>query len=287
MHLSKKNLHFSQVQGLLRLSDSMNASTLDITFKIHDGLFIKKHMAETWVDSCPHADPFSRLYYIDGGKGVLDYDNRTYHLKEGTCYLFPAHRPIRHYSSPGLTHYYVHFTAHMPGGQSLFQATDWVCEKRMDDRSATCAAMLRIIEAPVTPTDILQRQSALLNMVQMFLGRFTQTQSEWHKRFQTVLEYINDHLDERVSLTRLAKLVALHPNYFSNMFKAVFGISPREHVMRKRIERAQMLLWQTDLRINEIGAAIGHDDPAYFCRFFKRRTGLTPLAYRQQRGHTS
>ena len=255
----------------------------DITFRVLEGGFIDGHPARMWSDSGPHADPFSRLYYIDGGEGRLEYAGRTFALKPGWLYMFPSHYPIFHRPSPGLVHYYVHFTAHVPGALSLFDVTEWGCEKAVTDRKRMREAMLRMMLVPESPSDVLRRQVDLQGVVAEFLEGFTDDVSSGTRRFTAVVEYIHEHLAEKIPLSALAGISSLHPNYFSNLFTGALGVSPREYIMTKRIERAQLLLWRTDMRVSEVADAVGCEESAYFCRVFKKRTGMTPRMYRSQR----
>jgi AraC-like DNA-binding protein len=60
------------------------------------------------------------------------------------------------------------------------------------------------------------------------------------------------------------------------------GCSPKEYVLRVRLNRSKELLAETDLTVAEIGRRVGHEDPAYFTRMFTNRTGMPPSAFRRQ-----
>ncbi|MGW0232314.1 AraC family transcriptional regulator [Actinopolymorpha singaporensis] len=60
------------------------------------------------------------------------------------------------------------------------------------------------------------------------------------------------------------------------------GCSPKEYLLRIRLNRAKELLAESDLTVAEIGRLVGHDDPAYFSRLFTRRTGMAPRDFRTQ-----
>ncbi|MGF1641032.1 MAG: GlxA family transcriptional regulator [Rhodospirillales bacterium] len=64
-------------------------------------------------------------------------------------------------------------------------------------------------------------------------------------------------------------------------FKAATGTTLIEHVQNLRIEEAKRLLETGPTAIEAISAAVGYEDPAFFRRLFRRRTGLTPGAYRR------
>ena len=60
------------------------------------------------------------------------------------------------------------------------------------------------------------------------------------------------------------------------------GYSPLAYQTRLRIERAKDLLRNTSLRVSEIAAQIGYQNPMYFSSTFKKHTGMTPLEYRDK-----
>lgn len=246
---------------------------------------MERHTAFTWADTGPHTDPFCRLYYINGGTGELLYNSRVYTLSKGNFYLFPGSLPIFHKPSPGLNQYYVHFTAQLAGGMSLFDVTEWDCVRKAPDSRAACRIMSSIIDEPDSPSGMLARQSELQGIVAGFLTGFSEVSSRGEfvrKRFAAVLEHIHGHITERISIYTLAGLAGLHPNYFSNLFTDIFGMPPREYILRKRTERAQLLLWTTGMPVKQVADAAGFEDASYFCRVFRRRVGMTPQMYRRQ-----
>jgi transcriptional regulator GlxA family with amidase domain len=74
----------------------------------------------------------------------------------------------------------------------------------------------------------------------------------------------------------------LNARTFSRRFRAVTGVSPIEYVQALRIEEAKQMLETDVLSNDEVGSAVGYDDPASFRRVFKRGTGLSPAAYRKK-----
>jgi transcriptional regulator GlxA family with amidase domain len=69
---------------------------------------------------------------------------------------------------------------------------------------------------------------------------------------------------------------------FKRRFSAATGYTPLEYVQALRIEQAKQMLESEDTSIEEVGAAIGYEDPTFFRRLFKRRAGVTPAQYRQR-----
>ena len=69
---------------------------------------------------------------------------------------------------------------------------------------------------------------------------------------------------------------------FLRRFYKSLGETPGRYVMRKRLEKAKRLLTQSSLKIHQIASVCGFESPYYFSNQFKKETGLTPSAYRQQ-----
>ena len=96
------------------------------------------------------------------------------------------------------------------------------------------------------------------------------------------IQYINQHYYERLTLEQVAGVVSLSPTYLSGLFKAEMGQTFTEYIMNLRIERSQQLLRQTDLPLTEISQMTGFETQQYFNRVFKKRTGMSPLKYRNR-----
>jgi YesN/AraC family two-component response regulator len=92
--------------------------------------------------------------------------------------------------------------------------------------------------------------------------------------------FIKEHFAEPLTLSKVAKQVAVNPAYLSYSFSKHCGQNFLEYVTRYRISKAKELLRQTSLQIQEIAHQIGYTDIAYFTRVFRRETGQTPGSYR-------
>jgi AraC family transcriptional regulator len=102
-------------------------------------------------------------------------------------------------------------------------------------------------------------------------------------RLQRVLEYMQAHLDQELSLAALASIAQMSPYYFSRLFKQSTGLSPHQYLLRQRIERAKELLAGPRCRTAEVSDALGFPHQSHFTTTFHRWVGTTPRQYRQQR----
>lgn len=103
-------------------------------------------------------------------------------------------------------------------------------------------------------------------------------------KLRRVSEYVRAHLGEEVLVEDMAAVVSISPHHFSRLFRATTGETPRQFVMRHRLEEAERLLLETDEKIAGIAGQVGYRDASHFASIFRRRTGFTPREYRRQHG---
>lgn len=98
---------------------------------------------------------------------------------------------------------------------------------------------------------------------------------------KAALVYLHQNYAQRLTRQEIADAVGVSSNYLSRIFHQEVGLSAWDCLNRLRILKAQELLRRSPASIAEVAAQVGFDDPAYFSRMFRRRTGQSPQAYRQ------
>jgi len=98
-----------------------------------------------------------------------------------------------------------------------------------------------------------------------------------------LMEFIEEHLAEEISLTALAELSGLSLYHFARAFTQSFGLPPHRYHMARRMDCARNLLRKLTLSVTEIGIQTGFRETSSFTRAFRRFTGLTPTEYRRLR----
>lgn len=96
-----------------------------------------------------------------------------------------------------------------------------------------------------------------------------------------VKKYINENFHKDISMDDAAKETNLSYHYFSKFFKDSTGKSFVEYLTELRVEKSKELLCGTNDSIKEICYKIGYSDPNYYCKIFKKVTGMTPTEYRE------
>ncbi|MFB7517770.1 AraC family transcriptional regulator [Streptomyces sp. NPDC056144] len=87
--------------------------------------------------------------------------------------------------------------------------------------------------------------------------------------------------EEARSVRECAELIGVTPGHLTAAVRAASGRTPGALIREARTREAQRLLVGTELSIRQVARRVGFDDPAYFCRFFRRETGRSPGDFRK------
>jgi len=98
-----------------------------------------------------------------------------------------------------------------------------------------------------------------------------------------IKRYVDQNLAGDLSLTHIADLVGFNRSYLSRLYKQKTGKGLSEYILDVRLQKAKELLHQPAMKIHEISDALGFESAAYFTRFFKRMTNLTPTEFREMK----
>ncbi len=99
-------------------------------------------------------------------------------------------------------------------------------------------------------------------------------------RFRPLLDHIDSSFMNPITTAEMAYVCKMSPNHFLKVFHDYFGQAPHEFLNTYRLERACVLLINTDLSITDIACDCGFYDASYFVKVFKKYKGLTPKKYR-------
>ncbi len=111
----------------------------------------------------------------------------------------------------------------------------------------------------------------------------TATVATYHARFRKVLEYIDAHLDDDLTVDRLCNVAAFSKYHFHRQFSELFGVSVYKYVQLNRLKRASyQLAFRDRSQIIDIALESGYESPESFARAFKKSIGQTPSEFRKQ-----
>ncbi len=100
---------------------------------------------------------------------------------------------------------------------------------------------------------------------------------------EKMVNYFEDHFNEKISLDQVAENMYLSPFYISKIFKSETGDTPIRHLINIRLEKAKELL-ENGYKgsIQEVAASVGYDDAYHFSKLFKKHYGVSPSQVRKQ-----
>ncbi|MGG4392838.1 helix-turn-helix transcriptional regulator [Paenibacillus thiaminolyticus] len=114
-------------------------------------------------------------------------------------------------------------------------------------------------------------------------SRKSGTRSELYKRVHIGHDYMSAYYDRPITLTDIARAACLSPNHFLRSYKQLFGRSPHQYIMEKRLQAAKQLLLHTEKSVTEICLEVGFHSPGSFSSLFSRRFGVPPSRLRPKR----
>lgn len=96
------------------------------------------------------------------------------------------------------------------------------------------------------------------------------------------LDYIHHNFTYRIRIEDIARYVGLDRTYLFKLFVKNVGTAPQEYLIRYRLEHAASMLKETKLSTSQIAYSCGFRDSPSFCKHFKARYDISPLAYRKK-----
>ncbi|MBD2652398.1 response regulator transcription factor [Synechocystis sp. FACHB-383] len=106
--------------------------------------------------------------------------------------------------------------------------------------------------------------------------------STGHYRLQPTLDYIQEHLDQGITVEFLAGAIGMSTAYFCRFFQKEMGCSPYQFIIQQRVERAKIILLERELPISEVALRCGFSSHSQLNYHFRNLLGITPKEYRSR-----
>ncbi len=225
------------------------------------------------------------------GEGKLKLNGTEHIVKPGMgMLLFPGQKHEYHALSGSWEVDWIIFDG--SGAASLFEtvgiAGTSVFALASPDR--LLSHMRELLRAALTPQELTLSNYACSAILYTILTEIIQRVSAWgsdtvgqqYERLKPVLDYIDQHYAEEITLQSLAELLGVTPEYFCHLFKKTTGIRPIRYVNQVRINKSkQLLLDNVQRSMQDIARQVGFESASYYGAMFKRLERLTPGAFRR------
>lgn len=147
------------------------------------------------------------------------------------------------------------------------------------------ALRLQITDYILKPVNYEEFGACIDNLkISLFQQKVSSAQEPEAREERTITgitRYLQEHLAGEVSLSVLAEVFHLNPQYISQLFKSEIGVNFLTYLTNIRMEKAKKLLLSTSLSIAEVAEQSGYGDYRVFTKVFKKAEGVTPSQYRR------
>ena len=122
----------------------------------------------------------------------------------------------------------------------------------------------------------------LMTLDRAFIGQYAiAPQSDSRNYVDRFLTFVHADFQINHEVQYYAEKLYLTPNYLNELVKKVTGMPAKQIIQTKLINESKKYLLYSDLTVAEISERLSFETPSYFIRFFRKRTGCTPLQYRK------
>lgn len=252
--------------------------------------------------------PFARIYYVTQGEAWVEMGGVRKHLTAGNLYIIPPFTTHTDICKGKFCHYYIHVYEDSTQG-SVFEEMRFPFEITPDTGDLEMFRRLRklnpLLALPESNPQSYDNYSTLFQnlsknrlrstwysmetygMLYVIVSRFLHyaepKQIIRDERVKTAVDYIRQHINNRMEIRDLAAKAFLSVDHFIRIFRAETGETPISYIIRQKMERAEQLLVTTDMSVKEVASYLGYDETSYFIRLFRRKTSFTPVEYRKGR----
>ena len=136
------------------------------------------------------------------------------------------------------------------------------------------------------PSNLMETAASLLMITLDIIDQRAEKQIHYnrtnsHIGIQKAIRWIEDNLDEGLTLNQLAKVAGLSAWHFLRVFKAKYHLSPHNYIKNRRLAKAKRMLSETNIPISHIAYDCGFSSQSHLTTTFKQHFGCTPGRYRQ------
>ena len=226
--------------------------------------------------------PYSRVYLVESGEGILEAMKKTLVMKPGFAYLIPPGFTFSYSCTDRLTKLFFHISLPKPNGYDLLRGFGRIGEIPLDD--AVLEALMEAYQRG-TVLDLVQMKQSLYQIVGRFLDTYNFAQEPmevYSHHVQETIDYIRGNLSAKLDVETLAKRLFVSKSFLSERFRQEMGVPLGKYIDDQLMLTAQWQLLRTEKSIGQISNTLGFCDQFYFSRRFRQLCGVTPLQYRKK-----
>lgn len=258
----------------------------DINIPSRHGYICQERFFDNAYNSRLHWHGFLELEFFIEGSGTQQYNGKSYPIKPGDVWLLSTYDSHQVSLDKGTRNINISLDSeilHEKLLTKLSSAHPLHCTLN-EDESRAFLAKVDVLCYEQERQELLSRVKAVSIINEMLVDivrkAFPDNSPINNSTICDIADYLQANYKENISLTELAKVFSLTPNYCGYLFKKVMGITYNDYLNILRLKHACKALLNSNLSIKEIAADSGFHSLEYFYTTFKKFYGITPAKYR-------
>lgn len=233
--------------------------------------------------------PENFLFYCVDGHGWYQVGDQKYHVEPYEFFILPQNTEHAYGSDEHQpwSIYWIHF-----GGELLPHFNEVKAIQNHykpfhitsnDEIVSLFSKIYKTLELGYSIDNLMFANMCLTYFLTLFIynaKHITTTPSDKINCVDGAIHYMQQNIQQHLSLQDLSNHYHYSPSRFSSLFKQKTGYAPIDYFLQMKMQKATQLLDFTDKPIKDIASAFGFDDPYYFSRRFRKIIGMSPKKYR-------
>ena len=251
-----------------------------------------------------HEQAFFEINIITAGEGYHILDTQVFDACRGDVFIVPPFTKHAFIGGEGFDCFHFMVSPHylqktlptlieIPGFINLFEIGPImsmhdghftrisVSEKKLSELISILTKMNRASMSDMSLSlynECIATMGIILICDAYSIGEKPQSRDEF---FAESIKVIMQRYNEKLTIDELSSIARLSRTAYIERFKSITGMSPRQFILRQRIEVAKRLLSTTEKSVTKIADEVGFFDTSHFVKTFIANCGITPLEYRE------
>jgi len=236
--------------------------------------------------------PENILFYCIDGHGWYELEGNRYEIGPNEFFILPQNKEHAYGNDPEhpWSIYWIHF-----GGEGLAAFNELLAVQKhfkpfyIKNNAHTVAIFTKIYKALLlgySIDNLLFANMCFTHFITLFIynsRHYETVESENPDCVDSAILYMQEHIDENISLNELSRHYNYSVSRFSNLFRHKTGYAPIDYFLQMKMQKACQQLDFSNDSIKAIAFGMGFDDPYYFSKRFKTIIGVSPKKYRSMK----
>lgn len=245
----------------------------------NQGKYVNRSSGGKLSDYTPYNKRFVKMIHTYDGAGEITSGENTFYLTPGTVVFLE-------YNEKSITE--------LPGGTWEYCVL-WFFSENIDlpinvllnvpelqGEKRTIKKIVSLIDKRDYISTAQANGLALALVAEILSKTNFKSDKLYMKDIRDAIDYINSATDKKLTVGELTKTAHLSEKHFRNLFERFVGMSPKQYIIKAKMEKAMFYLRNTSLSIEEIADKLAYSSTTHFIITFAKRYNLTPLNYRKQ-----